>query len=188
MIRTILISAFILLSWPGFAGESSTTTIRDAYGQRLGSIYCPGGSKTCTIRDQYGQRLGSLRCDRGSCTIRNQTGHPRERKTFGIGHVADIWHSTGRAINCISDTSRDLSEMSPQMTFFTNCRLRLVGFRCGEDIPCNQLHSLRRKRNTLGIRQVANDMSADGRAINYTSNTARNLSKNVTTSDGLSPL
>jgi len=74
VIRAILIMTFVASSWAAFGGDSKTTTIRDNYGRRIGSIYCPSYSKTCTIRNDYGQRLGSLQCDRGTCTIRNPTG------------------------------------------------------------------------------------------------------------------
>ncbi len=80
MIRAILISALVLLSWPALAGsqaeagDSTTTTIRDNYGRRLGSIYCPSYSQTCTIRDSYGRRQGSLVCDGASCDVRDSYG------------------------------------------------------------------------------------------------------------------
>ncbi len=74
MRRATLISALVLLSWPALAGESTTTTIRDNYGRRQGSIYCPSYSQTCTIRDSYGRRQGSLVCDGASCNVRDSYG------------------------------------------------------------------------------------------------------------------
>ena len=80
MIRAALISALVLLSWPTFsgsqaeAGDSTTTTIRDNYGRRQGSIYCPSYSQSCTVRDNYGRRQGSLICNGASCDVRDSYG------------------------------------------------------------------------------------------------------------------